>query len=89
MTSGNGNDRQRQRLVAEAVLGFLGFFTVLALVQAVWNLFRDEPSVGPSVLLLVLLVLTWLAAGLAWARLVAAGMAAAGGPGRVSRRRFR
>ncbi|MGV0378466.1 hypothetical protein ACUY2Q_10925, partial [Corynebacterium bovis] len=61
MTSGNGNDRQRQRLVAEAVLGFLGFFTVLALVQAVWNLFRDEPSVGPSVLLLVLLVLTWLA----------------------------
>ncbi|WP_425278959.1 hypothetical protein, partial [Corynebacterium bovis] len=61
MTSGNGNDRQRQRLVAEAVLGFLGFFTVLALVQAVWNLFRDEPAVGPSVLLLVLLVLTWLA----------------------------
>ncbi len=45
----------------ESALGFLAVFDVLALVQAVWNMFRDSPSVGPAILLLVLLVLTWLA----------------------------
>lgn len=44
----------------ESVLGFLAFFDLLALVQAVWNVFRDA-AVWPSLLLLVLLLLTWAA----------------------------
>lgn len=53
-------DAQRKKLVWEAALGFLGFFTILALIQAVWNIFQDQPGVLPSVVLLVLLLLTWL-----------------------------
>lgn len=44
----------------ESVLGFLALFDLLALIQAVWNLFGDA-KVWPSLLLLCLLVLTWAA----------------------------
>ena len=57
----DASESRRRRMMWESALGFLAIFDVLALIQAVWNLFRDEPSVGPSILLLVLLVLTWLA----------------------------
>lgn len=54
------SETRRRKTTLEAVLGFLAFFTVLALAQAVWNVFRDDPEVWPAVLLAVLLVLTWL-----------------------------
>ncbi|KAB3522955.1 hypothetical protein GC425_03650 [Corynebacterium sp. zg254] len=51
-------DSRRKKLVWESLLGFLGFFTVVALIQAIWNIFQDDPSIVPSLLLLVLLVAT-------------------------------
>jgi hypothetical protein len=53
------SEYRRRRNVLEALLGFLSFFTVLALVQAVWNVFRDDPAVWPALLLAALLVATW------------------------------
>ena len=55
-------DAPRKKLVWEAALGFVGFFSVMAAVTAVWNVFRPEPAVLPSIVLLVLLALlagTW------------------------------
>lgn len=52
----------RKALLYDAVLGFLGFFALLAFIQAVVNLFRPEPLVWPAVLALVLVtatVVTW------------------------------
>lgn len=54
------DDHQRKKLVWESALGFFGFFTVLAAIQAVWNVLQPEPAVLPSVLLAVLLLITWL-----------------------------
>ena len=34
-------DGQRKKLVWESALGFVGFFTLLAGVQAVWNVFQQ------------------------------------------------
>ena len=56
----NPQDAKRRKLVWESLLGFVGFFTVLALIQAVWNMFRDEPAMLPSIVLLVLVILMWL-----------------------------
>ncbi|WP_291479995.1 hypothetical protein [Corynebacterium sp.] len=53
------SEYRRRRTVLEAVLGFLSFFTVLALVQAVWNVLQDDPAVWPSLLLAALLLATW------------------------------
>ncbi|MDN5684067.1 hypothetical protein [Corynebacterium glyciniphilum] len=53
------SEYRRRRTVLEAILGFLSFFTVLALVQAVWNVLQDDPAVWPSLLLLALLLATW------------------------------
>ena len=53
-------DGQRKKLVWESVLGFVGFFTLLAGVQAVWNVFQPEPSPWPGVFFAVLLLLSWL-----------------------------
>jgi Flp pilus assembly protein TadB len=64
--TGNAPDRpdlseyRRRRTVLEALLGFLAFFTVLSLVQAVWNVLQDDPDVWPSLLLAVLLLATWV-----------------------------
>ncbi|MEJ6549421.1 hypothetical protein PQI66_07685 [Corynebacterium sp. USCH3] len=54
------SEYRRRRTVLEAVLGFLSFFTVLALVQAVWNVLQDDPAVWPSLLLAGLLLPTWM-----------------------------
>ena len=54
-------DAPRKKMVWEAVLGFVGFFTFMALITAVWNVFREDPAVLPSVVLLVLLVLLAIA----------------------------
>lgn len=48
-------DARRKKLVWESALGFVGFFAAIALIQAVWNVFQPEPSIGPSLLLIVLL----------------------------------
>ena len=42
-------------------MGFVGFFTLMAVITAVWNVFREEPAVLPSVVLLVLLILLAIA----------------------------
>ncbi|WP_288813246.1 hypothetical protein [uncultured Corynebacterium sp.] len=54
-------DDHRKKLVWESLVGFFGFFTFLALIQGVWNLFQPEPALMPSVILLVLLGLLALA----------------------------
>lgn len=53
-------DGQRKKLVWESALGFVGFFTLLAGVQAVWNVFQPEPSPWPGAFFAVLLLLSWL-----------------------------
>ena len=53
-------DGQRKKLVWESALGFVGFFTLLAGVQAVWNVFQPEPSPWPGVFFAILLLLSWL-----------------------------
>ncbi len=53
-------DARRKKLVWESALGFVGFFAAIALIQAVWNVFQPEPSIGPSLLLIVLLGLLWV-----------------------------
>lgn len=55
---------QRESLVWQTIAGFVGFFTLLAGIQAVWNLFRDDPQVLPAVVFAALLavsVLVWRA----------------------------
>ncbi len=54
--SGRG---QRRKLQHETLLGFLGFFAFLALVQAVGNLFAPEPALWPGLLAAVFVGLTW------------------------------
>lgn len=53
-------DGQRKKLVWEAALGFVGFFTLLAGVQAVWNLFQPEPSPWAGLFFAALALVTWL-----------------------------
>ncbi|MCW4354821.1 hypothetical protein ONR57_16065 [Hoyosella sp. YIM 151337] len=48
----------QQRL--ELMLGFLGFFTFIAFISAVAVIFRGEVALGPSIVLLVCVSLTWL-----------------------------
>lgn len=48
----------------QTIAGFVGFFTVLAGVQAVWNVFQDEPGVLPALVfagMLILSVVVWRA----------------------------
>ena len=53
-------DARRKKLVWESALGFTGFFTLFAGIQAVWNVFQPEPSVLPAVLFAGLLIVTLL-----------------------------
>lgn len=65
MSEENGmsaSERKRQELVRESILGFVGFFTFIALVAGVWNLFQAEPAVWPSLFLLVMVALLLLVA---------------------------
>ncbi|EEI15873.1 PEP-CTERM sorting domain-containing protein [Corynebacterium lipophiloflavum] len=50
----------RRDLVWQTLIGFVGFFTVLALVQAVLNLFRPEPAIWPGLLAGALCLATFL-----------------------------
>lgn len=62
MTQPNDPDARRRALIWESILGFVGFFTVIAGIQAVWNILRPEPAVGPALLFAVLLaafILLW------------------------------
>lgn len=56
----SASEHRRRRTVWESVLGFLVVFDVIALVQAVVNVLGDA-EVWPSLLLAVLLALTWAA----------------------------
>lgn len=47
----------RQRL--EMLGGFVGFFTVLALVNAVGLILTGRPSIWASLVLLLMLVVSW------------------------------
>ncbi|WP_270889149.1 hypothetical protein [Pedococcus sp. 5OH_020] len=57
--SSSGNVRAKaQRL--ELLLGLLGFFAFMAMLQLVILEVRGEPAVGPALLLAALLALCWL-----------------------------
>ncbi|MCK7637685.1 hypothetical protein [Corynebacterium pygosceleis] len=62
--SGPGRDpaeARRRKLQRDTVTGFVSFFAVVALIQAVVNVTRPEPAVWPAVLALVLvLAAVWL-----------------------------
>lgn len=44
----------------QTIIGFVGFFTALAVIQAVLNLFQPEPAIWPGLLAGVLVLVTWL-----------------------------
>lgn len=50
----------RRAMLWDSALGFLGFFSVLAVIQAVLNLFHDSPSLWPGLLTGALCLLTYL-----------------------------
>lgn len=50
---------QRRKLQNETLLGFVGFFAFLAVLQAVVNIFSPEPAVWPALLAAFFLGLTW------------------------------
>lgn len=41
---------ERRALMWDTVIGFVGFFALLALVQAIMNLFDPEPALWPGFL---------------------------------------
>ena len=41
---------QRTDLMWQAIVGFVGFFALLALVQGLVNVFRDQPAIWPRLL---------------------------------------
>ena len=69
----------RQRL--EVLGGFVGFFTVLAVVNAVGLIVAGRPSVLASLVLVLMLVLSWLTFR-AWRRADRSVKGARGGGGR-------
>ena len=40
----------RRALLWDTALGFVGFFAVLALIQAIYNLFQPSPALWPGLL---------------------------------------
>lgn len=68
---------QRKDLLWQTVIGFVGFFAALALVQAVINVLRPNPALWPGILAGVLLLATWTLVR-RW-RTLRRGGAAAGG----------
>ena len=52
---------QRRRLQLETLVGFLGFFTVIAVIQAVLNAFSPDPAAWPSLLAFGMIALTVMA----------------------------
>ncbi|MEH0147702.1 hypothetical protein V6D40_08525 [Corynebacterium sp. Q4381] len=51
---------QRRDLVWQTVIGFVGFFAFLAVVQAVINVFSPDPAIWPGLLAGALVLATWL-----------------------------
>lgn len=51
---------QRRDLLWQTAIGFVGFFAVLALAQAVLNVFSPNPMVWPGILAGLLVLATWL-----------------------------
>lgn len=51
---------QRKDLLWQSLIGFVGFFAFLAVVQAVMNVFRPDPAIWPGLLAGALVLLTWL-----------------------------
>lgn len=49
---------ERSELLWDTLIGFLGFFAFLSVVQAVFNVLSPEPKIWPAVLALVLVVTT-------------------------------
>ncbi|WP_342319152.1 hypothetical protein [Corynebacterium mayonis] len=49
----------RHDLLWQTAIGFVGFFAALALIQAVFNLFRPEPALWPGLLAGALCLATW------------------------------
>lgn len=50
---------ERKQLLWQAVVGFIGFFAAVALIQAVVNLFAPEPRVLPGLVAAALVAATW------------------------------
>ncbi|GAA1472359.1 hypothetical protein P4N68_03990 [Corynebacterium felinum] len=50
------SQHKRTLLVRESIVGFLGFLSFLAVVQAVINVMQPQPKVWPAVLALVLVI---------------------------------
>lgn len=50
----------RRDLLWQTLIGFVGFFALIAVLQAVLNLFRPEPAIWPGLLAGALCVTTYL-----------------------------
>lgn len=51
---------ERKDLLWQSLIGFVGFFAFLAVVQAVINVFSPDPAIWPGLLAGVLVLATWL-----------------------------
>lgn len=51
---------QRRDLLWQTAIGFVGFFAVLALAQAVLNVLSPNPAIWPGILAGLLVLTTWL-----------------------------
>lgn len=51
----------RRSLLWDSLLGFLGFFASVAVLQAIVNLFHDSPAIWPGLVAGALCALTYLA----------------------------
>lgn len=56
MTNNHNPDSRRRQLQRDTLVGFLGFFAVLTVIQATINVFHPEPAVWPAVLALVAVI---------------------------------
>ena len=55
-TNHRPGEQQRRKLMWDTLVGFVGFFAFLSVIQAVVNLLSPEPAVWPAVLELVLVI---------------------------------
>lgn len=49
---------RRTKLQMDSFTGFLGFFAVLSIIQAMINMAQPDPKVWPAVLALILVIAT-------------------------------
>ena len=55
-TNHRPGEQQRRKLMWDTLVGFVGFFAFLSVIQAVLNLLSPEPAVWPATLALVLVI---------------------------------